>query len=277
MRTEGEFRALVSLLADEQEGVARTAWDALLESGRDAVPFLEAAFNANDPLLRGRARTLLEEMRFQEVEERWVRFSGQGNEAMDLEEGWLLLSALSGADVRERAVTSFLDAVSGTVRAHVPSAGGLQALNETIFDNLGFRGGDLDRPEHHYLPSVLERRRGLPIALAGVYILVGQRAGLPVYGVAMPDHFLALYQMADRPFYVDCFNRGQTYGYDDLRSVLSRRGVASPERLLAPCNTRLILYRMLNNLERLYSVGLHERLAERVRRWRELLVVKGNR
>lgn len=277
MRTEGELRALVSLLADEQEGVARTAWDALLEAGTAAVPFLEAAFDASDPRLRGRARFLLEEMRFQGAEERWVRFSSQGNEVMDLEEGWLLLSALGGAEVRERQVTSFLDAVAGTVRVHVPRVGGLQALNEALFDNLGFRGGDYDRPEHHYLPSVLERRRGLPIALAAVYILVGHRAGLPVFGVAMPDHFLALYQQADRPVYVDCFNRGQVYRYDELHHVLSKRGIASPERLLAPCNTRLILYRMLNNLERVYAAGQNERLAERVRRWRELLVVKGNR
>jgi len=277
MRTEGELRALVSLLADEHEGVARTAWDALLEAGPAGVPFLEAAFDAPEPRLRGRARSLLEELRFQEVEARWVGLCGRQDGEVDLEEGCLLLAAISGTEVRKRTVSSFLDAVSGTVRAQMPVVGGLQAMCDILFENLRFRGGDFDNPEHHYLPSVVERRRGLPIALAAVFILVGRRAGLPVHGVAVPDHFLALYEQADQPAYIDCYNRGQIYRHDALRRLLGRRGVAGPDRLLAPCTTRLILYRMLNNLDRLYTGLQQERLAERARRWRELLVVRGGR
>ncbi len=275
MRTEGELRALVSLLADEQEAVARAAWDELLAAGAAAVPFLDAAFDDPDPRLRGRARALLEELRIAAVEEQWRRLARQDDEAIGLEEGCLLLAALGGAEGRERAVASFLDAVAGSVRAHMPSVGGLRAMGDVLFENLRFRPGDLTNPEHHFLPSVLERRRGVPIALAAVYILVGQRVGLPVYGVAMPDHFLALYAQADQPAYVDCSNRGQVYRHETLSRLLHRRGVVAPDRVLAPCSTRVILYRMLNNLERLYTRVGQERLVERVRRWRELLVVKG--
>lgn len=275
MRTEGELRALVSLLGDEQEAVFRAAWDELLGAGEAAVPFLQAVFDHPEPRLRGRARALLEELRVAAVEERWRRFSQQDDEALSLEEGCMLLAALGGAEERERSVASFLDAVAGTVRAHMPAVGGLRAMGEVLFENLRFRAGDLTNPEHHYLPSVLERRRGVPIALAAVYILVGQRVGLPVFGVAMPDHFLALYAEADQPAYVDCFNQGQIYRYETLTRILARRGVTAPERVLAPCSTRVILYRMLSNLERLYTGVGQERLIGRVQRWRELLVVKG--
>jgi len=275
MRSEGELRALVSLLGDEHEGVARAAWDALLTAGSAAVPFLEAAFDAPEHRLRGRVRSLLEELRIAAVEERWMRFVSQGDESLDLEQGCLLLAALGGSEGHDRKVASFLDAVAGSVRAQLSAIGGLQAMGDVLFENLRFRGGDPWNLEHHLLPSVLERRRGVPIALAAVYILVGRRVGLPVYGVAMPDHFLVLYEQADQPAYVDCYNRGRVYRHDTLRNLLHRRGMFTVNRTLAPCSTRLMFYRMLSNLERVYTKVGQARLADRVRRWRELLVVKG--
>ncbi|MFZ5815891.1 MAG: transglutaminase family protein [Bacillota bacterium] len=276
MRTEGEFRALLSLLSDEQEPVAKAAWDALLQAGDDAVPYLQEAFNAPDVTLRGRARALLEELRISGLESRWREFLRAPDERLDLERGCLLLAGITGAEVNERAVQSFLDVVAGTVRAHMVASGGLHALGEVLFDNLGFRGGDFDNPDHHYLPAVLDRRRGVPIALAAVYIIVGRRAGLPVYGVAMPDHFLALYERADQPAYVDCFNRGQIYRYETLHNLLARRGMAYPDQILAPCSHRFTLYRMLNNLDRVYTESGNDRLAARVRRWRSHIQVEMN-
>lgn len=274
MRTEGEFRALISLLADEQESVFRAAWNALLQSGQAAVPYLQDVFNAPDIQLRGRARALLEELRLAALEERWREYLQAPDPVLDLERGCLLLAGITGAEVNERSIHSFLDVVAGTVRAHVPAVGGLQALGEALFDNLGFRAGEYDNPDHHYLPTVLEKRRGLPIALAAVYIIVGKRAGLPVYGVAMPDHFLALYERVDEPAYVDCYNRGQIYRHETLHTLLSRRGIASPDQILAPCSYRFMLYRMLNNLDRLYKETQNDRMAERVRRWRSHIQVE---
>lgn len=274
MRTEGEYRALISLLADEQESVFRIAWDTLLASGEEAVPYLEEAFDAPAVTLRARARALLEEMRMADLEQRWRQYLAVPEDRMDLEKGCLLLARMAGGEVNEKQVRSMLDVISGTVRAHMVVSGGLQALGEVLFDNLGFRGGEFENPDHHYLPSVLERRRGLPIALAAVYIVVGKRVNLPVYGVAMPDHFLALYEHADHPAYVDCYNRGQIYRYETLHNLLTRRGVAYPDQVLAPCGPRFMLYRMLNNLERVYSEAENEKLAERVRRWRDHIRVE---
>lgn len=271
MRTEAELQALLSLLADEQEGVARAAWDALFQAGEAALPYLQEAFDAPDIRLRGRVRALLEEIRLGELEHRWRQYLLAPDERLDLERGCLLLAAMGGAEVNEKAVQSFLDVMAGTVRAHMVVADGLQALGEVLFDNLGFRGGSYESPDHHYLPTVLERRRGLPIALAAVYILVGVRAGLPVYGVAMPDHFLALYEHADYPSYVDCYNRGKIYRHETLRNLLANRGVSAPDQILAPCSHRFILFRMLNNLDRLYADAANHRMAARVRRWRSYI------
>ncbi len=274
MRTEGEFRALLSLLTDEQERVSRAAWNALLESGDAAVPYLSEAFNAPDVALRARARALLEEIRMAALEQRWIDYLSAPDEHLDLEKGCLILAGITGTEVNERQIASFIDVIAGTVRAQTAAVGGLQALGEVLFDNLGFRGGEYENPDHHYLPTVLERRRGLPITLAAVYVIVGLRAGLPVYGVAMPDHFLALYERADEPAYVDCFNRGQLYRHEVLHSLLSKRGVPYPEQVLSPCSHRFTLYRMLNNLELVYTEAGNQRMADRARRWRNHIRVE---
>lgn len=270
MRSESEFRALLVLLGDEEERVVTVARDALSMARDAAAPFLEEATQSPNPLVRGRARLLLEELRRGTVEADWLSYAGLPDAEMDLEQGCLLLSRLGGMPGVEGA-SSFLDAISGMVRAHMVSVGGIQALSEVLFDNLGFRGGDFEDPRNHYLAGVLERRSGIPISLATVYVLVGRRLGLPVSGVAMPGHYLARLERPEGPIFVDCYNRGRTYRYETLVDVLTSKGLRFSDEFLAPAPARFTLYRMLNNLENLASSKGDELMVENVRRWRGAL------
>nr|MCU0491654.1 transglutaminase-like domain-containing protein [Chloroflexaceae bacterium] len=71
------------------------------------------------------------------------------------------------------------------------------ALNHYLFEELGFRGNqdDYHNPANSYLDQVLERRTGLPITLAVIYIEFGRLLGLPIHGVALPGHFIVRYGM----------------------------------------------------------------------------------
>lgn len=66
------------------------------------------------------------------------------------------------------------------------------ALAELLGERYGFQGASADyqRLESSLLHEVLRRRRGLPILLSVVWIEVARRAGAPVYGVALPGHFV---------------------------------------------------------------------------------------
>jgi regulator of sirC expression with transglutaminase-like and TPR domain len=66
------------------------------------------------------------------------------------------------------------------------------ALGELLGARCGFEGtpGDYRRLDSSLLPEVLRRRRGLPILLSVVWMEVARRAGAPVYGVALPGHFV---------------------------------------------------------------------------------------
>ena len=68
----------------------------------------------------------------------------------------------------------------------------IAALNEFLFDELGFSGNadDYYDPRNSYLNEVIDRRTGIPITLAVLYIEMGRKIGLPLEGVSFPGHFL---------------------------------------------------------------------------------------
>jgi regulator of sirC expression with transglutaminase-like and TPR domain len=144
----------------------------------------------------------------------------------------------------------------GGIRAQI------RALNGLIFDDEGFAGdrAHYDDCRNSCLNAVLDRRLGIPITLALVYMEVARRAGLDVQGVSFPGHFLM--RVPDPSdggaLILDPFNAGAEL--DDsacaalLLQSLGGLNVDLPldPALLRPCGPRDLLARMLNNLKRSY-------------------------
>lgn len=135
-------------------------------------------------------------------------------------------------------------------------------LNRLLYEDERFAGN-----RRHYgdfrnslLNVVVERRVGIPISLALVYMEVARRAGLEVFGVSFPGHFLLRVPSgagddAAGPIILDPFGGGRRLDDHDCRALL-RRHVSDDarfdRRMLAPCTGRQLLGRMLNNLKRTY-------------------------
>ena len=76
--------------------------------------------------------------------------------------------------------------------AGVPEEDTVRAFNEYLYDEQGFAGNRerYDDPRNSFLNEVLDRKTGIPISLAVIYLEVARRAGLRVDGVNFPGHFL---------------------------------------------------------------------------------------
>jgi regulator of sirC expression with transglutaminase-like and TPR domain len=160
-----------------------------------------------------------------------------------------------------------LDAMGAAARDRLVSSGCLEdvrttetavdVLNAYLFDEQGF-SGNRDRyedPSNSFLNEVLERRTGIPITLALVYMEVSRRAGIEIDGVNFPGHFL----MRCAPMILDPFHRGARLSEHDCRRLLERHvgeEAAFDPALLAPATKQQMLTRMLLNLKRIY-VRLH--------------------
>jgi len=157
------------------------------------------------------------------------------------------------------AATRLARVQGGSVRARV------EVLNTLLFESERFTGNrdHYDDYRNSFLNAVLERRLGIPITLALVYMEVARRAGLSVRGVSFPGHFLMRIG-TDQPdaddLILDPFGDGAELDDADCRQLLARHlgpGAADLEiavdpALLRPCTPRQMLARMLNNLKRTY-------------------------
>ncbi|MFF9057727.1 tetratricopeptide repeat protein [Streptomyces sp. NPDC014882] len=145
-----------------------------------------------------------------------------------------------------------LDALAGRVpfRPGGPLAWAA-ALRELLGERLGFGGSaaDYERLESSLLHRVLERRRGLPILLSVVWIEVARRAGAPVYGVALPGHFVVGFGPREEQVLVDPFDGGRVLtGRDAELLVTGTTGSPLEPSMLEPAGTLDVVRRILRNV-----------------------------
>ena len=157
------------------------------------------------------------------------------------------------------------DAAAGRViRSGARGQDAIAVLNEFLYDEQGFTGNraHYDDPRNSFLNEVIERRTGIPISLAVVYLEIARRAGVGVEGVNFPGHFL-LRASDDRArlrydaefVIVDPFHGGALLSEIDCREMLRQHigdEAAFDRELLEPATRHQIVVRMLVNLKRLY-------------------------
>ena len=136
------------------------------------------------------------------------------------------------------------------------TAAQIATLNAYLFEELGFSGNreHYDDPRNSFLNEVLDRRLGIPISLAVVYLEIGRRAGLRLEGVNFPGHFLVRVH-AEEDAIVDPFHAGAQLSEVDCRQLLRQHlgeEAAFDRGLLATATRQHIVVRMLVNLKRLY-------------------------
>jgi regulator of sirC expression with transglutaminase-like and TPR domain len=126
------------------------------------------------------------------------------------------------------------------------------ALHRLLGAGEGFRGSSADyqKLSSSLLQEVLRRRRGLPILLSVVWIEVARRAGAPVYGVALPGHFVVGFGDPEGSYVlVDPFDGGRVLsGQDAGLLVTGATGAALAAGALAPADPLEVVRRVLNNI-----------------------------
>ena len=131
------------------------------------------------------------------------------------------------------------------------SHGDARRLACFLFDTTGLKGVHQEEyynPLNSSLIHVIEQKRGLPISLACVYILVGNRLGLNVEGINLPGHFLAKCESGGRSHIIDCYNGGRFLNEEDLASVQTQVPITMQNILSLECRSSTIIARVLRNL-----------------------------
>ncbi len=151
----------------------------------------------------------------------------------------------------------------------------IQIINEYLYDELGFHGNELDyyNPCNSLLNDAIDRRTGIPITLAVIYLEIAKQIGFPMVGIGMPGHFLIRPNFEGAGIFVDVFDRGEILFVEDCRQKLMQIYQQDipflPPEILQPVTNRQILLRILNNLQATYLYRPDFERAATIKHWIE--------
>ncbi|MFZ0889913.1 MAG: tetratricopeptide repeat protein [Candidatus Binataceae bacterium] len=143
------------------------------------------------------------------------------------------------------------------VRAAADTVGRVQTLSHFLFEQKGFKGNrdEYADPRNSFLNQVLERRLGIPITLSVIYLEVGRRLGINLFGVQFPTHFLVKAVDERGEIIIDPFYGGEILGLNDIRACLAQiygQPVEVHPAMLKAVGARQILSQILRNLKGIY-------------------------
>ena len=106
-----------------------------------------------------------------------------------------------------------------TARNLLPNHQAIPVINQYIFEELGFGAvAHAHDPNDLFLHSVLDRRKGYCLSLSILYLSLGERLGLPLYGVVVPGHFFVRYESGPLRFNIETTAMGAHPSDDHYRT-----------------------------------------------------------
>jgi tetratricopeptide (TPR) repeat protein len=136
---------------------------------------------------------------------------------VDLATAALIISEKWSDLVYGRRYLSRLDDMAFEIRARIekkkPRANyhSILIINKYLFDELGFKAvSEASDPNDLFLHSVLDKKRGYCLSLSILYLSLGERLGLPLYGVVVPGHFFVKYDDGKVQFNIETTSKGGT-------------------------------------------------------------------
>ena len=273
--SESQRTALLTLLTDDDPAVYRKIRQKIISFGPSATNWLRPHILSREPVLRRRAQEIVLSFERQATDTAFLAFCLKNGESFDLEKGALKLAQTQYPDINVEGYQALLDSFAGDLRERIKEGGKpeelLGAVNRYLFDELGFTGNEEQYydPDNSYLNRVLDRRRGNPISLCLVYLLIAARLRLPVTGIGLPGHFICRYQSSSVELFIDAFNRGKLLSKADCVQYLLQGNYSVREDYLAPVSPRRLLLRICGNLHQIY---LHLEQSEAATRLQRYLV-----
>ena len=262
--------ALARLFRDDDPETVGLVKEQLLIKGESILPDLRALVNADSAIVAAHAQEVLHTIAGKKSAADLEALLKSGAEFPLEEASWLIASALMPW-INLEEVRAVLDGWGREV-LHRLSEGAtdqVSVLTAYLNGELGMDGNaeDYYNHENSVLPCVIENRKGLPLTLTLLYIFVGARAGIPVYGVNLPGHFIA----RCGEIYFDPFHGGRVLSLADCADILARQQIELSDEHLENPGSREVLARMLANLAHAYEIEEANWQKRMVDRWLGIL------
>lgn len=278
---DNELNALIHLLDDPDQEVYQHVTDKLISLGTSVIPTLETVWEKTfDPNLHYRLEELIHLIQFETLLKSARRWTNKKEPS--LLEGSLLLSRFQYPDQDETAIKNFVQRLSDQIAVemsyHLPPLEQVNIFNHVLFTLNGFSGNtqNIHDPQNHFLKYLIESRKGNPVSLSILYLILAEKIKMPVYGVILPQHFVLSFHKdflteSDSQawiknsilFYINPFNKGIIFNRDDISIFLKKLNVEPKPTHYLPSPNREIILTLIQSLMVSYELaGVQEKIRE---------------
>lgn len=185
----------------------------------------------------------------------WMDWMEEVDDTLRLEKAIVYMASYQNEFNLQLDIVSELDAL----KEEFISAGygvNIFELAKFLFEEQGFGGNrkDFYNPKNNDISYVIKHKKGLPISLVIIYMLVGRRLGLDIEGFNYPGHFMARAKYDEKWYLIDCYHAGESFLEKEFLKV-NMSGNPNTNKNLFRTNAKIIVGRMLRNLARSYEIA----------------------
>jgi regulator of sirC expression with transglutaminase-like and TPR domain len=251
---EKNMKALVSLLSDDDTEVLQHVEQQIIALGGTIIPYLESEWEANfNPNIQKRIEDLIHTLQFSQLKERLQVWKDSG--AKDVLEGMWIINTYQYPDYEFEKLKADIEQLYYDVWVEMKMSEELtsekiKTLNHAFFNKLKFTANtkNFHSVSNSMLNVVLETRKGNPISLCVIYMLIAQKMGMPIYGVNLPNLFILTYKDTNNQFYINAFNKGLIFSRSDIDNYVAHLSLSPNDMFYQPCSNLDIIRRVLRNM-----------------------------
>lgn len=264
-----KIQALVSLMSDDDREVREHVSQELMLLGEAVIPYLvEAVETAElDSVYQDRLINMVHLLQYDSLQAKLATWTLMGGE--NLLEGMAMVASYQYPEVTLEKLQPEIDRYYYDawirLRSDMHPYDQVRVLNEVLLQEANFsaNGANFHSPGNSMINVVLESKKGNPISLCVVYLLVAQKLGLPIYGVNLPNIFILTYKSESIQFYINVFSKGIIFSRKDIDSFIKQLKLEKSDVFYEPCSHIDIVQRVLRNLMASFDhLGEAEKMAE---------------
>jgi regulator of sirC expression with transglutaminase-like and TPR domain len=136
----------------------------------------------------------------------------QPDREIDLSKAALYIAQIEYPNLDIDPYLQQLDTMGAEIAARLPATQyplkTIQTINQYLYTELNFYGNERDyyNPHNSFLNDAIDRRTGIPITLAVIYLHIAKVIDFPMVGIGMPGHFLIRPNFENAGIFVDVFD-----------------------------------------------------------------------
>lgn len=246
---------MIDLLSDDSEELRAEVLSQLSGYGPSLEKDLNTLFGSLNDELSILLNPIIESNRRKWIESNWIKVAEANDDFIKIETALNLVANFQYGLSSPKNLSDSFDKLQQDFLLKYPY-GDEMDLAAYLFQTIGIKGdqGNYYNPFNSNPLFALNEKKGNPITLCMIYVLIAWRCGFNIVGCNFPGHFLAKVIDNDEFFLVDCFNGGKII-YDSEIQELSSDSIESVRHIiLENPDAKTIIRRILFNLQNSYSM-----------------------